>query len=182
VKKGKRPRSTTLPGSAVARWEGFIPIGGSARARLLEEALAAFGRDGYAVTAVADLARRSGFTTGAIYHHFGSKAGLYDVVRTEVERRIRDRMQGASEAGAALSTVIAVGLDAARSLGVVGMLAEDAPVPRHDVLHPLIAEWAQSVHPGAGKLVVGIWTAALRALADGDDPDQIRAAVFHLVR
>ncbi len=34
-------------------------------------------------------------TTGALYHHFGSKLGLYTFVRDDVERRLLDRMEGA---------------------------------------------------------------------------------------
>ena len=34
-------------------------------------------------------------TTGPLYHHFGSKLGLYDVIRSDVERRVTDRMEGA---------------------------------------------------------------------------------------
>ncbi len=35
-----------------------------------------------------------GVTTGVLYHHFGSKEGLYAVVREELERRVVDRMDG----------------------------------------------------------------------------------------
>lgn len=181
MKKGNGSPSAGRPGEAVARWDGFIPIGGSPRARLLDTALTSFGQSGYDGVALAQLARASGLTTGAIYHHFGSKAGLYDVVRTEVERRIRDRMEGAAEAGAGLAAVLAVGLDAARRLGVVRLLAEAAPQGRQDILRPLIIGWGEGRHPGAGKLVAGIWVAALSALNEGDEPESVRTALTHLL-
>ena len=37
-------------------------------------------------------------TTGALYHHFGSKIDLYRFVRADVDQRVLDRMAGAAEA------------------------------------------------------------------------------------
>jgi len=74
---------------------GWIPTRASAKGRLVLAALESFGRRGYDGVAVADLAAAAETTTGPLYHHFGSKLGLYDVVRADVERRILDRMEGA---------------------------------------------------------------------------------------
>jgi AcrR family transcriptional regulator len=77
----------------------WVPVPSSARGRLAAHALAAFGEHGYEGVAVGALARAAGVTTGSLYHHFGSKLGLYAVVREEVERRVLDRMEGASGRG-----------------------------------------------------------------------------------
>ena len=53
------------------------------------------GRDAVNVT---DVARDAGVTTGSLYHHFGSKEGLYVVIREEMERRMTERMEGAAAA------------------------------------------------------------------------------------
>jgi len=50
------------------------------RAALLAAGRVLFGRDGYAVTSVDDLAREARVTTGALYHHFPSKAALFEAV------------------------------------------------------------------------------------------------------
>lgn len=44
---------------------------------LLEAALQIFSEKGYQATRLEDVAQAAGLTRGAIYHHFGSKAGLY---------------------------------------------------------------------------------------------------------
>ena len=75
----------------------WIPSRSSPRGRLVLAALEAFGARGYEAVGVAELARAAETTTGPLYHHFGSKLGLYDVIRTDVERRVLDRMEGAVE-------------------------------------------------------------------------------------
>jgi AcrR family transcriptional regulator len=54
------------------------------RAALLAAGRSLFGRDGYAVTSVDDLAREARVTTGALYHHFPSKAALFEAVFEQV--------------------------------------------------------------------------------------------------
>ena len=44
---------------------------------LLQAALAEFSAKGYSAARLEDIAQRAGTTRGAIYHHFGNKAGLY---------------------------------------------------------------------------------------------------------
>ena len=64
---------------------------GQARARRREE----FGARPFDEVTVGELAAAADVTTGALYHHFGSKLGLYAFVRDDVERRLLDRMEGA---------------------------------------------------------------------------------------
>lgn len=47
------------------------------RQDLLEAALTVFSREGYEAARLEDVAQAAGVTRGAIYHHFGSKAGLF---------------------------------------------------------------------------------------------------------
>jgi len=58
------------------------------RQELIAEARACFGRDGYAGTHPAEVAERCGVTRGAIYHHFGSKAGLFEAVLIELSEQL----------------------------------------------------------------------------------------------
>ena len=78
----------------------WIPVPGTSKARLVSTALERFGARGYEAVGVSELATTAGVTTGSLYHHFGSKLGLYEVVREEAERRVLDRMEGAAAARA----------------------------------------------------------------------------------
>jgi AcrR family transcriptional regulator len=48
----------------------------NARTTLIEAAVEEFARNGYAATTLADIARRAGVTTGAVYAHFSGKLDL----------------------------------------------------------------------------------------------------------
>jgi AcrR family transcriptional regulator len=57
-----------------------------------------FAAEGYAQTATEEIVRRAGLTRGALYHHFGSKQGLFIAVLASVQRDIaRAVAQAASE-------------------------------------------------------------------------------------
>ena len=47
------------------------------RAQLLEAAVEVFAQKGYAAASVDEIAEAAGFTIGALYAHFGHKAGLF---------------------------------------------------------------------------------------------------------
>lgn len=161
----------------------WIPIPGTAKARLVEVALVAFGQHGYAGVAVGDLAAEAQVTTGALYHHFGSKAGLYALARTELERRIRDRMEGAEAVPtASFGIILGVGLEAARRQQAVRLLSEPSPIAREDLLAQWIAVRAERRQPGLGPLLVGSWQAALAELSRGADLDTVRTALALLVQ
>lgn len=46
-----------------------------------------FAERGYDATSIADIGRRAGISKSVIYHHYGSKAGLYEAI-------LRSEMQG----------------------------------------------------------------------------------------
>ena len=59
-------------------------IGG--RARILDAALAVFAARGYDAASIAEIGERAGIAKSVMYHHFGSKRGLYEAIlesRTE---------------------------------------------------------------------------------------------------
>ncbi len=58
------------------------------RLEILSEARSSFARDGYAGTQPADVAERCGVTRGAVYHHFVSKAGLFEAVLIELSEEL----------------------------------------------------------------------------------------------
>ena len=131
----------------MVRMRDWIPTPASAKGRLVLAALEAFGRDGYASVAVADLARAADTTTGPLYHHFESKLGLYVFVRDDVERRVLDRLEGALAVGADPAEALVVALDYALRAGFVRMLSEPHPDGRAD---PVAALADRAPGGGAG--------------------------------
>src|SRR5687768_8769913 len=96
----------------------WIPLSTSARGRLALAAVRQFGARPYDEVTVGELAAAAQVTTGALYHHFGSKLGLYGFVRDDVEQRLLDRMEGAlagagqgSGPSAAVRAALLVGFD-----------------------------------------------------------------------
>ena len=55
---------------------------------LLAVARAHFGQSGFAAAEVGSIATDAGVTTGAIYHHFGSKQGLFVAVAESIEAEL----------------------------------------------------------------------------------------------
>ncbi|HYH51229.1 MAG TPA: TetR/AcrR family transcriptional regulator [Acidimicrobiia bacterium] len=66
---------------------------GLTRERILIAARVCFAESGYAVASTHMVAARVGLTTGALYHHFGSKRDLYAAVFEEVERMLFERFE-----------------------------------------------------------------------------------------
>ena len=62
------------------------------RRALLDSAAAAFVERGYAEASLDDIARGARLTKGALYHHFGSKEGLFAAVYEQVQREVSDRV------------------------------------------------------------------------------------------
>ncbi len=50
------------------------------RARILEEAVRLFSRNGYGSTSVREVAEAAGITKPTLYYHFGSKEGLFEAL------------------------------------------------------------------------------------------------------
>src|SRR5918995_1157689 len=164
----------------------WVPVPSSARGRLAAEALAAFGKHGYDGVAVGGLARAAGVTTGSLYHHFGSKLGLYAVVREEVERRVLDRMEGAVAAvagdgpAAATRAALLVGFDYLATQGLARLLAERHPQAGTDPVQSVLQPLTGSGGTPLGRLLAAAWRAALAAQAEGVPPDRVRAALSAL--
>lgn len=77
------PASETLPAQARAR---------RTRARILDEAAAAFARQGYEGTSLNEVIRASGLTKGAFYFHFASKEDLALAAFRHKQQELVDRL------------------------------------------------------------------------------------------
>ncbi|MDK0521452.1 TetR/AcrR family transcriptional regulator [Streptomyces sp. ML-6] len=67
------------------------------RRALLDEGRRRFAADGYHHVVLAEVARATGVTKGAAYHHFDSKAGLFRAVVAEVQQELGERVAAAAE-------------------------------------------------------------------------------------
>lgn len=64
--------------------------------KLVDLGRSMFAQYGYAETSMEELVAQAGVTRGALYHHFGSKDGLFTAVLADVQRGIADRIEQAS--------------------------------------------------------------------------------------
>ena len=155
-----------------------MPTRDSPRGRLVLAGLEAFGARGYEGVAVAELARTAETTTGPLYHHFGSKLGLYDVIRTDVERRVTDRMEGALAAAhgpEAVTAALVVAFDYAERAGFLRLLGESHPERAGDPVAALLEERLDAAP--LGWMLAAAWRAALTACAEGIEPAEARRAL-----
>jgi AcrR family transcriptional regulator len=61
------------------------------RRRIIDAARRAFAAGGFAAATNREIAAASGVTTGAVYHHFGSKDALYLAVYTDAHDQVYNR-------------------------------------------------------------------------------------------
>jgi AcrR family transcriptional regulator len=162
----------------------WIPVSTSPKGRLTIAAVKEFGARPFDDVTVGELAAAAKVTTGALYHHFGSKLGLYTFVRDDVERRLLDRMEGAlaaagneSDRSGAVKAALLVGLDFAVREGFFRILGDPPAGTERDRLAEMLSVHAASVSPLLGRVLAAAWRAALAAVADGADPEQARDAL-----
>jgi AcrR family transcriptional regulator len=163
----------------------WIPTSTSPRGRLALSAVREFGARPYETVTVGELAAAAGVTTGALYHHFDSKLGLYVFVRSDVERRLLDRMEGAGAAhaidpGRAVGTALLVGFDFAVAERFTRLLGDPPPGADGDDLADLLGRLADAGDVPLGRVLAAAWRAAVLAVADDVPVDRARAALLAL--
>jgi AcrR family transcriptional regulator len=159
----------------------WVPVSTSSKGRLAMSAVQAFGAQPFDEVTVGDLAAKAGVTTGALYHHFQSKLGLYLFVRRDVERRVLDRMEGAADAtagrSAAVSAALLVGFDFAVRQDVPRLLGEPPGGSTQDPLVDFLAGLCHPTPPPVGQVIAAGWRAALLAVAEGMPAERARTAL-----
>lgn len=163
----------------------WIPVSTSPKGRLALAAVKAFGARPFDEVTVGELAAAAKVTTGALYHHFGSKLGLYAFVRDDVEQRLLDRIEGAiaaspspSDRPAAVMAALLIGFDFAVREGFLRILGDPPAGSEHDRLAELLTARTAPASPVLGRILAAAWRAALVAVAEGSDPQQARAALL----
>lgn len=170
----------------------WIPVPGTTTGRLVVAALELFGSQGFAPVAVTAIAERAGVTTGSLYHHFGSKARLYQLVRADVEQRVLDRMEGVAATRtvrtvADLAPLLLVGFDYVVSSGYLRLLGEPSPEPvdgtgEQDKLQQFFGRVVAGDDLPVDVLVAAAWRAALWHASDGAEAARdARAALERLL-
>ena len=164
----------------------WIPIPGTAKARLVAAAIRQFEALGFDGVNVVDLAAEAGVTTGSLYHHFTSKLGIYLVVRDEMEKRMVERMEGAAAAvggtgRAAARAALLVSFDAAVRFGVTRILSEPRPDAAADAIERVLRGLLPRRVRAAASMLAAGWRAALAAVADGATPASARAGLVWLL-
>jgi AcrR family transcriptional regulator len=164
----------------------WVPVSTSAKGRLALRALEAFGERDFDAVNVADVATAAGVTTGSLYHHFGSKLGLYGFVRDEAERRLLDRMEGAAAAragdgpAAAMRSALLVGFDFATSQHFARLLGAPHPARDLDPVAELLAQIGDGGRTPIARMLAAAWREALVAVATGVPTADARAGVAAL--
>ena len=161
--------------------DGF-PMPGSAKARLIAAAQHQFEHVGFDATTVTELAAKADVTTGALYHHFGSKLGLYTTVRDDLEQRITDRMEGAAAAidhpgRTAVRAALLIAFDAAVRFGACRLLGEPAPAERPDPIRNSLEGLLPARARPAAIVLASAWRAALLEVAYGTPSATMRHAL-----
>ncbi|WP_407319690.1 TetR family transcriptional regulator [Isoptericola halotolerans] len=99
--------------------------------RLVEIAADLFAERGYAAVALDDVATAGGVTRGAVYHHYGSKAGLFRAVASHLQDEVATALVAAADDADGPSGRLRAGshafLDAVTSPRTVRILLVDAP-------------------------------------------------------
>jgi len=162
----------------------WVPVSTSPKGRLALAAVREFGSRPFDEVTVGELSSAAGVTTGALYHHFASKLGLYRFVRDDVERRLLDRMEGAVAAGTAgpgaVTAALVVGFDFAVAQGFCRMLGDPAPGPAEDAVAALLTRVSEPAPDPLGRVLAAAWRAALVAVADGVPADEAREVLRSL--
>jgi AcrR family transcriptional regulator len=163
----------------------WIPVSTSPKGRLALAAVREFGARPFDEVTVSELASAAEVTTGALYHHFGSKLGLYVFVREDVERRLLDRMEGAiaasapaSDRSAAVAAALLVGFDFAVREGFLRILGDPPGGADQDRLAQMLSANTAAASPVLGRVLAAAWRAALAAVAEGAEAQQARDALL----
>lgn len=148
----------------------WIPIPGTSKDTLIKVALEEFSSKGYKGVNITELANKANMTTGAIYHHFGSKAKLYEVIRTEMEQRIIDRMEGITSVfdhpSQGLEMALITGLKFAVKMNICRLISEDVPNKKLDRVADFLSHFNEDPKLPVNIILISTWRSILNAISE----------------
>lgn len=167
---------------------GDLPIPGSVRSRLLDAGLQLFSTQPYDQVEISALTAQAGVTSGALYHHFQSKQGLYGVLREEMTLRLSDRMEAAADTAAPsdkLKVAVLAAYDGVFRIRAGHLLIDPDPRGIPDPLTGTLGEFARQsgvLEPEiSAQLLCAALKAALRAGVDLNMRASVRQALENLM-
>lgn len=147
----------------------WIPIPGTNKDTLIKVALEEFSLHGYKGVNITNLAKKANMTTGAVYHHFGSKLKLYEVIRTDMEQRIIDRMEGAAslfdESEEAIKAALITGLNFAVKVNICKLISEEIPNDKKDKIEEFISELTKQNELPLEIVLISSWRSILKGVS-----------------
>ena len=172
--------------------------------RLLEVATQLFAQHGYAAVSVGDLCKKARVTTGALYHHFKDKPGLFRRVAERVTARLVadaaatadrhqdpwDRLCAGIDAVLAASSTAEVKIAFLEAPVVLGLSAWRKLEEQHTApllirsIGDLVA--AKKLAPdraqALGVTLRGMLVEAAMAIAEAKDPEPVRLQLGAMIR
>ena len=175
------------------------------RAALVLAGRSLFGRAGFAATSVDDLAREAGVTTGALYHHFPTKAAVFEavfeLVHAELMTASGQAAQRADGVVGALAAAFDAFLDKVLEPDVQRIIITDAPavlgparfteLDERDAFAAIVAALQAATQSGAlrvddpptlARLLLGMLTRGGMLIASASDPVATRDSVAATMR
>ncbi|RDW22115.1 TetR/AcrR family transcriptional regulator [Oceanobacillus chungangensis] len=147
----------------------WIPIPGTSKEILIKVALEEFSIKGYKGVNITELATKANMTTGAVYHHFGSKSKLYGVVRAEMEQRIIDRMEGAAslfdQTDEALKAALITGLDFAVKNSICKLISEEFPDNKEGKIEAYLSNINSNKELPIEIVLISSWRSILKGIS-----------------
>jgi AcrR family transcriptional regulator len=167
---------------------GDLPIPGSVRSRLLEVGQQLFSMQPYDQVEVSILTAQAGVTSGALYHHFGSKQGLYGALRDDMTLRLLDRMEAAADTAPTaekLMTAVLAAFDGVFRIRAGRLLIDPDPRGMLDPLTKMLTEFALHSSVLEPEITAQLLCAALKAAlgigqADTNSQAKVRQALQNL--
>lgn len=172
----------------------------TSKTRLVSAARELFEANGYAATSIEDIATAVGLTKGALYHHFPTKAALFEAVIVDIQDRLATHVEtSAKKQDNAWDKFVAgwlSALDVAPEAGIQRLMLEAPSVLGYqrwqqiDDEHFMPAVVASLAHlhhkglldtepsPELTRVLLSISNALLTLIAQQDDPATARHEII----
>lgn len=178
------------------------------RAALVSAGRTIFARDGFAVASLVEIARTANATTGAIYHHFKDKKGLFRAVAEAVEQDLMTRIAAIAfhetDPWAQLRTGVSAMLEISAEPQIARIIFHEAPtvigaaqwreIEKRFAFGALIEMLRGLKNAGASRIqnpeltasiLLGAFIEAATTVALADDKRTVlaeaRAAILHII-